>query len=178
MNAPKDSVFCSELFYYPDMMSGSNSIPAYFDTHEKLATWNDDLEFLGYILCEVIKPDEFNRRGFQCHQAIDFPAIVSILREESSQPDGKLKAFMNKNERKVFRKLLDTTRGIRNFVAHHQVPDETHVNKLQLAKEQLCSRIESLISKVASELAISQVGNFPALKDSSQIHLPKKIFFV
>lgn len=155
----ENRLFYFKVFYYTGKMNDSLSTRAYFDTHERLTTWNDELEFLGYILCEIVDPDEFSERGFQSHQAADLPAIVSMLRKASRQPDGKLTTYMNDDERKVFRQLLKTVRGIRNIVAHHQVPDEKHVDDLGLAKDMLCSRIESLIPRVASESGISQVSS-------------------
>jgi hypothetical protein len=128
-----------------DKMNDPELTRMYYDTYEKLTTWNDELEFLGYILCEVINPNELSARGFQCHQAVDLPAIVSMLQKASGQADGKLTAFMNNNERKGFRRLMNTTKEIRNLVAH-QIPNENHITDLRLAKEQLCSWIEKLIT--------------------------------
>jgi hypothetical protein len=91
-----------------DKMNDPELTRMYCDTYEKLTTWKDELEFLGYILCEVINPNELSARGFQCHQAVDLPAIVSMLQKASGQADGKPMAFMNNNERKGFRQLMNT----------------------------------------------------------------------
>ena len=94
---------------------------AYFNTQERLTTWNDELEFLGYILCEVVDKQELDATGFRCHQAADLPAIIRILRLQSKKPNGTLTTIMADDELQIFRRLMRKVKEIRNLMAHHQI---------------------------------------------------------
>ena len=79
---------------------------AYFETQTRLTAWTDELEFLGYILCELIDADGLSTRGYRCHQAADLPAIVDIVRLQLKEPNGSLAKVMKEDELKTLRQLL------------------------------------------------------------------------
>lgn len=106
----------------------SECTAAYFDTQERLTTWNDELKFLGYILCEVINKQELDATGFRCHQAADLPAIIRILCLQSKKPNGTLTTIMADNELQIFRRLMRKVKEIRNLMAHHQIWNDDKLN--------------------------------------------------
>ena len=130
---------------------------AYFNTQERLTTWNDELEFLGYILCELIDKRGLDARGFRCHQAAELPALIKVLRFQSKEPDGTLTTIMADHELQMFRRLLKRACKIRNQMAHHQILDDDKLNNIRDVKEQLCNVLENTIRLAASEFGTHQV---------------------
>lgn len=135
----------------------SECTEAYFNTQERLTIWNDELEFLGYILCEVIDKPGLDATGFRCHQAAELPAIIKVLRRQSKKPTGTLATIMADDELQNFRRLLKKVWGIRNEMAHHQTLDDDKLNNLRVAKEQLCNILEHSIRRAASKFGTHQV---------------------
>ncbi|KAJ5463681.1 hypothetical protein N7475_008625 [Penicillium sp. IBT 31633x] len=129
----------------------------YFETQARLTTWTDELEFLGYILCELIDEERLNKIGFRCHQAVDLPAIVDILRFHLKKPDGCLAKMMSEDEIKVFRQLLKKSKNIRNLMAHHNIQDDNRLHDLKNTKEKMSDMLEFAIKVVASDRGIDQV---------------------
>ena len=50
----------------------------YLESHERLLNWTHELEFLGYILSEIVDPHGLDKQGFTCHQAVNLPTIIYI----------------------------------------------------------------------------------------------------
>ena len=135
----------------------SECTDAYFNTQERLTTWNDELEFLGYILCEILGKRELDARGFRCHQAAELPALIKVLRHQLKEPNGTLTTIMADHEHQIFRRLLKKAREIRNQMAHHQTLDDDKLNNLGDAKEQLCNILGNNIRRAASKFGTHQV---------------------
>lgn len=135
----------------------SECTEAYFNTQERLTTWNDELEFLGYVLCEVIDKPGLDATGFKCHQAAELPAIIRVLRHQSKKPNGRLTTIMADDELQNFRHLLKKVREIRNQMAHHQTLHDDKLNNLRVVKEQLCNILENNIRRAASKFGTHQV---------------------
>jgi hypothetical protein len=129
----------------------------YFETHARLTTWTDELEFLGYILCELIDEEGLNTTGYPFHQAADLLAIIKILRRQLKKPDGCLAGMMNEDELKVFRRLLNKSKNIRNYMAHHNIRNNDRLNDLENTKEMLSDMLEFAIRGAASDRGIYQV---------------------
>jgi hypothetical protein len=138
----------------------SSAAAVYIESHKRLSEWNDELEFLGFVLLEIIDPEGFEERGFCWHQAADLPTIIDILQSACSIPNEKLGKVLNRKSLKYFKALLDQCRQIRNAVAHHQSPDKTRLKTLQERKENLSSWLQSIIRLVASVFDIHEVGGF------------------
>lgn len=130
----------------------------YFETQARLTTWTDELEFLGYILCELIDEEGLNKIGYRCHQAADLPAIINTLRLQLKEPDGYLAKMMHKDEIKVFRRLLRKSKDIRNLMAHHNIRNHDKLSELENTKETLSEMLELAIKGAASDRGIYQVG--------------------
>jgi hypothetical protein len=128
----------------------------YFETQARLTAWTDELEFLGYILCELIDEEALNTTGYRCHQAADLPAIIGILRPQLKEPDGYLANMMSEDEVKLFRRLLKKSKDIRNFMAHHNIRNDRW-NDLENTKECLSDMLEFAIRGAASDRGIYQV---------------------
>ncbi|KAK5806922.1 hypothetical protein VI817_001180 [Penicillium citrinum] len=130
---------------------------AYFETQTRLTAWTDELEFLGYILCELIDADGLSTRGYRCHQAADLPAIVDIVRLQLKEPNGSLAKIMKEDELKTLRQLLTKAKQIRNNMAHHTTQNENRLEVLENTKRNLCDLLEYAIKMTAMERGISQV---------------------
>ncbi|RAK71491.1 uncharacterized protein BO72DRAFT_501839 [Aspergillus fijiensis CBS 313.89] len=135
------------------------SVPpeAYFETQARLTTWTDELEFLGYILCELIDADKLNERGYRCHQAADLPAIIDIIRLQLKDSNGRLATVMGEDQSKALRRLMTQAKRIRNDMAHHTTQNEHKLGNLEETKRSLCDLFEYAIKAVASERGISQI---------------------
>ncbi|KAJ6007350.1 hypothetical protein N7540_011326 [Penicillium herquei] len=130
---------------------------AYFETQTRLTAWTDELEFLGYILCELIDADGLSTRGYRCHQAVDLPAIVDIVRLQLEEPNGSLAKVMREDELKTLRRLMKKAKQIRNKMAHHTIQDEKRLKFLESTKRSLCDLLEYAIKMAALERGISQI---------------------
>ncbi|KAE8363565.1 hypothetical protein BDV27DRAFT_158657 [Aspergillus caelatus] len=135
----------------------SSAAAVYIESHKRLSDWNDELEFLGFVLLEIVDPEGIEERGFCWHQAVDLPTIIDMLQHACSIPNEKLRQTLNKKSLKYFKTLLDQCRQIRNAMAHHQSPDESRLRILQEKKENLSSWLQSIIRLVASEFDIHEV---------------------
>lgn len=135
----------------------AESTAAYFNIQSRLTTWNDELEYLGYILCEMIDAESLNKIGYRCHQAADLPAIIKILRDQSKRTDGALFQIMREEDLVIFRRLMKKVKKIRNLMAHHGVENDDKLNFLKNAKERLGDILEYAIRAVASDREIYQV---------------------
>lgn len=129
----------------------------YFETQARLTTWTDELEFLGYILCELIDAEGLNTTGYRYHQAADLPAIIGILRPQLKEPDGCLTKMMSEGELIAFRRLLRKSKDIRNLMAHHNIRNDDKLNDLENTKERLGDMLEFAIRGAASDRGIYQV---------------------
>lgn len=135
----------------------SQHATSYLESHKHLSNWNDELEFLGYILSEIVDPRGLEGRGFPCHQAADLPAITDTLQRACSKPDGSLRKVLGKRALKYFGDLLSRCKQIRNAMAHHQSLDEDRMRILQGVKEELSDKFLSAIRLAASRFDIHQV---------------------
>ncbi|RAL07897.1 uncharacterized protein BO97DRAFT_377519 [Aspergillus homomorphus CBS 101889] len=130
---------------------------AYLETQSRLTTWTDELEFLGYILCELVDADGLSTRGYECHQAADLPTIVDVVQPQLQKPDGRLAQVMRKKELKALRQSIAQAKQIRNQMAHHATPDEQKLRDLESTKRSLCDLFERAIKSVALERETGQI---------------------
>ncbi|KAL4891335.1 hypothetical protein BDV59DRAFT_194310 [Aspergillus ambiguus] len=129
----------------------------YIRTHQLLSNWNDELEYLGYVLAEIVDPRGLDVRGFVWHQAADLPAIEDTLTQASKKPNSRLGAVVNKKRRKELRHLMSKSRKIRNAVAHHQTPCEQEMREMQRTRDELSGQLQSAIGLVACKFDIDHV---------------------
>lgn len=135
----------------------SQEAGVYVESHEVLSNWNNELEYLGYILSEIVNPRGLDKQGFVWHQAADLPTIHNALRQASKSRCGKLRAVMNDEQLNRFMYLMRKSRGIRNAVAHHQIPCEQKMKELRSIKDELNRQLQSIINLVASKFNIDHV---------------------
>ncbi|KAB8223449.1 hypothetical protein BDV33DRAFT_188828 [Aspergillus novoparasiticus] len=74
----------------------SQEANTYVLSHQLLSNWNDELEYLGYILAEIVDPPE--------------------------APDSRLSAVLSKGKRRKLIRLMSKSRKIRN--AMHRTKDK------------------------------------------------------
>lgn len=135
----------------------SQQATSYLESHKLLSNWNNELEFLGYILSELVDPRGLEKRGFPCHQAADLPAIIDTLQHACSKPDASLRRVLGKKASRDFEDLLSRCKQIRNAMAHHQLLDNERMRSLQEVKVQLSGQFQFVIRQVASRFDIHQV---------------------
>ncbi|RAK90089.1 hypothetical protein BO79DRAFT_262578 [Aspergillus costaricaensis CBS 115574] len=133
----------------------------YLESHKQVLQWTKELEFLGYILLEIIGPDGLEERGYYCHQAADLPAIVDTLECACFQPNSRLRCVLDERTLRHFRSLLLRSKQIRNVMAHHLLLNHEKLLALGKTKEELEREFQSAISQVASRYNIQQVTWYP-----------------
>ncbi|RAH55401.1 hypothetical protein BO85DRAFT_499300 [Aspergillus piperis CBS 112811] len=133
----------------------------YLESHKQVLKWTKELEFLGYILSEIVDPDGLEERGYYCHQAADLPAIVDTLKRACSQPNSRLRGVLGKQAAKYFSNLLKKSKQIRNVMAHHLLLSHEKLLALGKTKEELDQIFQSVISRAASRYNIQQVTWYP-----------------
>lgn len=131
---------------------------SYIQAHARLYSWNNELEFLGFILAELTDPRGLGTHGFPWHQAADLPALVDILEHQCTQPDGILKRLLLRKPRKRLRNWLIDSKKIRNAVAHHLRPSEDEMRAMQTVRDELGNLLEITIRTVAASRGVRQVG--------------------
>ncbi|KAL5335899.1 hypothetical protein BJX70DRAFT_401090 [Aspergillus crustosus] len=129
----------------------------YLESHAQLSTWNDELEFLGFILAELTDPCGLEANGFPWHQAADFPAMVEILHTSCVAKTGILKRVFGVPTLKNFKKWLREAKQIRNAIAHHQSVNEQELCSLKAVRDELCELFESAIRMVAAYCNIHEI---------------------
>ncbi|KAJ5793186.1 uncharacterized protein N7503_009164 [Penicillium pulvis] len=134
---------------------------AYFEAQTLLTTWTDELEYLGYILCELIDTHSLDTTGYRYHQAADLPTFIDIIRIQVEEPDGSLVNLMSEDELKTFRGLMSKAKRIRNNMAHHMTQNEDRLNDLGNTKQAFSDMLEYAIRSVASDREIDQVAWCP-----------------
>lgn len=129
----------------------------YVHSHQLLSNWNEELEYLGYILAEIVDPRGLDVRGFVWHQAADLPTIEDALEQAAEAPDSRLSAVLSKGKRRNLIRLMSKLRKIRNAVAHHQAPCEQEMREMHRTKDKLSGQLPSIIRLVASTFNIDHV---------------------
>ena len=122
-----------------------------------MTTWTDELEFLGYILCELIDAESLGAVGHGCHQAADFLTLIKIIRRHTKDPSRSLTHVMSEEELASFRTLLRKARRIRDISAHHGIITMDQLDDLERVKQSLSNMLEFSIKRVASDRDIDQV---------------------
>ena len=134
-------------------------VDLYFESHKRVLNWTKELEFLGYLLLEIVDPHGLEERGFYFHQAADLPAIVDTLRRACFQQNSRLRGILGKQASKYFGGLLLRSKQIRNATAHHIPLSEERMLILQETKQELDRQFQSVISRAALRYNIQQVCN-------------------
>lgn len=135
----------------------SQQATSYLESHKLLSTWNNELEFLGFILLELVDPRGLEKRGFPCHQAADLPAIIDTLHHACSKPGGRLRRVLDTRASRDFEDLLYRCKEIRNSMAHHKSLDKEQIRILQNVKVQLSGQFQFVIQQAASRFHVHQV---------------------
>jgi hypothetical protein len=130
---------------------------AFFVVQSQLTTWIDELEFLCYILCELIDAGSLSAVGHEHHQAADFLTLGDIIRRHTRDSSRSLTHIMNEDELASFRRLLTKAKEIRNISAHHGIITMDKFTKLEGIKQRLSEVLEFSIKKVASDRTVDQV---------------------
>ncbi|GKZ64979.1 hypothetical protein AnigIFM60653_007659 [Aspergillus niger] len=133
----------------------------YLESHKQVLKWTKELEFLGYILLEIVGPHGLEEKGFHCHQAADLPAIVDTLEDACFQPGSRLRGVLDEQASKHFRNLLLRSKQIRNVMAHHLGLSNEKMMALQKTTQELEQQFQSVISQAASRYNIQQVNWYP-----------------
>jgi hypothetical protein len=154
-----------------------SSQAAYFEAQTRLTRWTDELEFRGYILCELIDAESLNAIGFQCHQAADMPALINIIRPHTTEPSGNLTAIMSEDELKDFHQLMKKANQIRNKSAHHIIQSADKLKGLEDVKRRFSDMLDFSTRSIASDRGIHQVcSNIQISLDNMLIRHLKGIF--
>ncbi|EAW11009.1 uncharacterized protein ACLA_066450 [Aspergillus clavatus NRRL 1] len=135
----------------------SQQAAAYIESHTRLSTWCDELEFLGFLLAELANPGALEAAGFQWHQAADLPVTVDILEESCVQPAGMLYRALGQKPAKRFRKWLVKSKEIRNHMAHHHAPTTAKLASLKEVRDQLSEQFECVIKTVAAFCGVREI---------------------
>ncbi|KAL2864398.1 uncharacterized protein BJX67DRAFT_361542 [Aspergillus lucknowensis] len=155
------------------MQRMSQEANTYVLSHQLLSNWNDELEYLGYILAEIVDPHGLDVRGFMWHQAADLPTIEDALKQAANATDSRLRAVLRIGTRRKLIRLMSKSREIRNAVAHHQAPCEQKMREMRLTKDKLSGQLQSIIRSVASTFNIDHVQTLlpnPAGRAVGSVH--------
>lgn len=135
----------------------ANITRTFYKNHYQLLEWQDELEFLCYILCEIVCPNEIGCKGFECHQAADLPCFIDIIGRCCDQETDELRRFLTYDEARELKTLLKKTKTVRNAAAHHMYLGQKSMKSKRAAVRKVTSKLESLIESAASSQNINQV---------------------
>lgn len=130
--------------------------PKYFIiTCGYLCQWQDELEFLCFVLCDIISPPETTEHKIS--QTLDLLNFIEIIDEECESPRGRLRELLSKKKLSKLKSCLHQTKQIRNMVAHHLPIDNYVMVKKQAAVKSTMATLESVIQRGAERYKIDQV---------------------
>ncbi|KAL5344206.1 hypothetical protein ACLOAV_010824 [Pseudogymnoascus australis] len=136
--------------------------------HLQLCQWQDELEFLCFVLCDIIRPPETTEH--KTSQTLGLLDFVEIIKEECKSPRGRLKELLSDNKLSKLKSCLHQTKQIRNVVAHHVPIDDRVMVKKQAAVKSTMTTLESVIRRGAKRYNIDQVrASTKALATSTKI---------
>jgi hypothetical protein len=123
--------------------------------HLRLCQWQDELEFLGFVLCDIIRPSETTKR--KTSQTLDLLKFVEIIDKECESPRGRLRELLSENELSELKSCLRQAKQIRNVVAHHVPTDNRVIAKKKAVAKSSMATLESVIRRGAERYKIDQV---------------------
>lgn len=123
--------------------------------HLRLCQWQDELEFLCFVLCDIIKPPETTKR--KTSQTLDLLKFVEIIDKECESPRGRLSELLSENELSELKSCLRQAKQIRNVVAHRVPTDNRVIVKKQAVAKSSMATLESVIRRGAERYEIDQV---------------------
>jgi hypothetical protein len=126
--------------------------------HLQLCQWQDELEFLCFVLCDVIEPPE--NRKCQTNQIFDLLRFVEKIDKACEGPHGRIKELLPKHALSKLKCCLDQTRQIRNLVAHHVPVSNQVMKKKQAVTKSAIATLEDVIRKGAERYHVDQVRTF------------------
>lgn len=129
----------------------------FYECHEQLLRWQDELEFLCYIFCELVCPHELEKAGFQCHQAADLPNLIKVIQSVCTR--GSLVSANASLEASKLQEALEKTKVVRNAAAHHVVLTKRTMRKRKDVVQMVIAELERLVKAVAASRHVHYVSN-------------------
>ena len=123
--------------------------------HLRLCQWQDELEFLCFVLCDIIRPPETTQR--KTSQTLELLKFVEIIDKECESPQGRLRELLSENELSELKSCLRQAKQIRNAVAHHVPTNNRVIVKKQALAKSTMATLESVIRRGAERYKIDQV---------------------
>jgi hypothetical protein len=133
-----------------------SDIRRFYACHDQLLRWQDELEFLCYLFCELVCPHELEKVGFQCHQAVDLPNFIKIIKSACTQV-----THNSANARLEVSKLqeaLEETKVVRNAAAHHVLLQKKTMKAKKVVQTAI-QELERLVKSVAASRHVRYVSN-------------------
>lgn len=124
--------------------------------HLQLCQWQDEFEFLCFILCDIIEPHANSTR--KINQTFDLLRFVKKFDKACEDPNGRLRELLQEHTISHLKQCLGQMKQIRNLVAHHVPVSNSLMKKTQIVKESAIATLEDIISRGAERYHVNQVG--------------------
>lgn len=124
--------------------------------HLQLCQWQDELEFLCFILCDIIEPDANPTR--KMNQTFDLLRFVKNIDKACEDPNGQLRELLQGHTNSNLKQCLGQMKQIRNLVAHHVPVSNYLMKKIQIRKGSAIATLEDIIRRGAERYHVNQVG--------------------
>lgn len=134
------------------MSSGMSNI---LHNHLQLCQWQDQLEFLCFILCEIVDPAQ--NTNHDPNQNFDLLNFIDKIDKACNDTDGRLRALLNKQAISNLKTCLDHTRCIRNMAAHHVSIGTEALFAKEAVTRSAITALENIIQKAGKKYHVGQV---------------------
>jgi hypothetical protein len=133
----------------------AHNVSEILHNHLQLCQWQDELEFLCFVLCNIIEPP--GNQTTQADQTPDLLKFIGRIKKVSQIPNGRIRELLQSDEISELKHRLQQTKRVRNLVAHH-VPIGNHaLEKQRAVVKSAIATLESVIQKGAKKYHVNQV---------------------
>lgn len=123
--------------------------------HLQLCQWEDDLEFLCFMLCEIAIP--LGPKIRYAAQAMDLSDYIKTIDRACDSPGSRLNELLPETEKHTLKSCLQQTKRIRNTVAHRIPTHDGAMRKKEATVQSAISILDSVIKRAAEKYRVSQV---------------------
>lgn len=125
--------------------------------HLQLCQWQDELEFLCFVLCNIIEPPKDPNGTYQTFDLLTFLGRIDKACED---PHGRLRELLQEPALSDFKCCVDKTKQIRNLVAHHVPVRTILMEKKEAVAESAIAALDQVIRRGAKRYQVDQVRKF------------------
>ena len=148
--------FKVQLLAFTERMSPG--VSQILHNHLQLCKWQDELEFLCFVLCAIFEGPK--DRNCECNQTLDLLQFVKKINTLCEDSHGRLRQLVPEHELSQLKSCHYQIKQIRNLAAHHVPAGNGVMKEKQAVFDSVIAKLESTIQKGAKTYQVHQVRTF------------------